>query len=540
MNEQSATLHDLLQDILPSETRLLVGSPQLLVGWAVTIRARPPAFPEIYGGELALVSMKLIHSYDSRIKLEYVIANLAEVGVTAIAVKGEVVQEAIDVAETCGVSLLLLPQEVDLKSVERDINKYILSQSARLTQRAIDIQRELSRLAAENRDLKYLLRRIVHAIAKPICLHDETGQLIEQVYPKNCPTQTRLQSSDNGILAEWLHMQVDLDTKNSIISSPIGFTIVLKVEKRIAGYLSLVTEDDHLKEFDRLVMTYSGDVCAIELAKNRAIASAVEQVRGDWIQMWLSGTSTDDDLLISRAQQVGFEVDSKYIVAIFKLSAPTDDMLPIETLMSQLRDDMNRRQINGAVGQYAGAIVALYPAEMLTTERMREIIEEKRQQLIARNAGKVISVGMSRPVYGVLALRDAHNEAKNALIIADELGDSESTTYYGDLKLYQLLLAVKDQNLEHLRRFYDESLALLVEHDERRQGELIITLNGFFNANGNLAKAANDLNVHRNTLVYRLERISELTNLDLNDPENRLILHLALKIQRVLATIPTC
>jgi purine catabolism regulator len=66
---------------------------------------------------------------------------------------------------------------------------------------------------------------------------------------------------------------------------------------------------------------------------------------------------------------------------------------------------------------------------------------------------------------------------------------------------------------------------------------LIRTLNGFFDANGNLAKAASDLDVHRNTLVYRLERISELTGLDLNDADNRLILHLALKIQRVLATL---
>jgi purine catabolism regulator len=78
----------------------------------------------------------------------------------------------------------------------------------------------------------------------------------------------------------------------------------------------------------------------------------------------------------------------------------------------------------------------------------------------------------------------------------------------------------------------------LVEHDERKQGDLIRTLNGFFDANGNLAKAATDLDVHRNTLVYRLERISELTGLNLDDADNRLILHLALKVQRVLATVP--
>ncbi|MDL1885916.1 PucR family transcriptional regulator, partial [Anaerolineae bacterium CFX8] len=110
-------------------------------------------------------------------------------------------------------------------------------------------------------------------------------------------------------------------------------------------------------------------------------------------------------------------------------------------------------------------------------------------------------------------------------------------TFYGDLKLFQLLLALKEKNLEHLRRFYQDTLGPLVEHDERKQGELIRTLNGFFEANGNLAKAASDLDVHRNTLVYRLERISELTEMNLDDADNRLILHLALKVQRVLATV---
>jgi purine catabolism regulator len=88
-----------------------------------------------------------------------------------------------------------------------------------------------------------------------------------------------------------------------------------------------------------------------------------------------------------------------------------------------------------------------------------------------------------------------------------------------------------------MRQFYGETLGPLAEHDDRKQGELIRTLDGFFAANGNLAKAASDLDVHRNTLVYRLERIAELTGLDLDDADNHLILQLALKIQRVLATI---
>jgi purine catabolism regulator len=184
-------------------------------------------------------------------------------------------------------------------------------------------------------------------------------------------------------------------------------------------------------------------------------------------------------------------------------------------------------------------IIVLFPLEGgQTMARARQVIEEVRAQLAVRTPSGAVGAGISRTATGLIGLRDAYREAKDAMSIAAQLGDAETTTYYGDLKLYQLLLSVKDRNLEHLRRFYSESLLPLVEHDERKQGELIRTLNGFFEANGNLAKAATDLDVHRNTLVYRLERISELTGLDLNDADNRLILHLALKVQRVLATLP--
>jgi len=206
---------------------------------------------------------------------------------------------------------------------------------------------------------------------------------------------------------------------------------------------------------------------------------------------------------------------------------------------------MTRRQINGAVGQYVDVIVAIYPLDSpAAAPRIRRFLDEVRVQLMGRSASGLVSVGLSRPVEKLSQLRESYREARDAVSIALELGDHEQTTFYGDLKLFQLLLALKDRNLDHLRRFYQDTLGRLVEHlgrlveqDERKQSDLIRTLNGFFAANGNLAKAAQDLDVHRNTLVYRLERISELTGMDLDDADNRLILHLALKVQRVLATL---
>ncbi len=537
----SATIQALLQFALPLGTQLLAGAPETTVTWAVTVQSQPPAFPDVYGGELALVSMDVLRSYDSRITLAEVVRGLAGAGICAVAASMDNSHAALAMANDCNVALLALPDDSSMPRIERAVNTFLVNQKAQMTQRAIEIQRQLTRLAAENRDLNSLLQILARATAKPIVVHDDAGVLMAQVYPnvaRRTSGRSLMQTLPYGSFQNWLGREAP-SAEGVIVPSPLGHTTVLKVEKRVAGYLSLVDSSESIDDFDRMVLGYGADVCAMELAKSRAIAFAVEQARGDWVQMWLSGTPADDDLMSTRAQQAGFDPATTYVVVVFRATTEQGASLPLESLIPLVRDDMTRRQVAGSVGQYVDVIVALYPLDSATqTPRVRQLVEEVRSQLATRSPSGLVAAGISRPASGLSALREAYREAKDAVSISNELGDREQTTFYGDLKLFQLLLALKERNLDQMRRFYVETLGPLVEHDERKQGDLIRTLTGFFEANGNLAKAATDLNVHRNTLVYRLERISELTSLNLEDPENRLILHLALKIQRVLATLP--
>jgi len=543
-SDNTATVQALLQFALPWGSTLVSGSPEVVVNWSVTVRAQPPAFPEIYGGELAFVSMQLLRSYDSRISLAEVLEKLADVGIHALASEESYIDDEVTAfAHENDIALIALPTDASLSSLERAVNTLIVNQSAQLTQRAIEIQRQLTRHVAENRDLNSLLQIIARATAKPVVVHDDAGVLMAQVYPTMARRSSGGSRSTNGRLAysefnDWLRDEPPTG-ESSIVRSPLGRTTVLKVEKRVAGYLSLVDSNGALNDFDRLVLQYGADVCAIEIAKSRAIASAVEQTRGDWVQMWLSGTPADDDLMATRAVQSGFEIDTEYVVAVFKATTEGGTLLPLEALIALVRDDMSRRQMSGAIGQYVDVIVVLYPLDEGTTAgRIRSVIAEVREQLALRAPSGLVGVGISRAAEGLSALRDAYREAKDALGIAAELGERGQTTFYGDLKLYQLLLALKENGLENMLDFYQETLGVLVEHDERKQSDFIRTLSGFFESNGNLAKAANDLDIHRNTLVYRLDRISDLTGLDMDDSDNRLILHLALKIQRVMATVP--
>jgi purine catabolism regulator len=545
-DSNTVSLQYLMRAALPPETRLIAGPPDAQINWAVMLRAQSPAVTEMYGGELALVQLDLLRSFESRLTVTEVVQRLAEAkaGAVAIRMKEDIPPQALSIANQENIALVILPMDANLARIEREVNRLIVSGAAQVSQRAIEVQRELVRAAAENRELATLLQIIARSTNKTVVVHDDAGVQMEIAYPLGArrPIPGTRGASGDPVTLEAFQRWLARDASkafNGVTPSPLGQTIALQVEKRVAGYLSLLTPAGTMEEFERLVLTYGSEVCALQLAKTRAIATAVEQTRGDWVQMWLSGTSADDDMLSARAGQSGFDPHSLYVVTSFRAVSGAGAPLTLDSLIGFVRDDLTRRQIEFAIGQYVDLIVLLYPLDnLLALPRARQQIEYLRSQLQVRSPGGTVAAGISRPIQGLINLRDAYREAKDALTIAHQLGDLDRSTYYGDLKLYQLLLAVKDRTLPHMRRFYDESLAPLVEHDDRKQGDLIRTLNGFFEANGNLAKAAADLDVHRNTLVYRLDRISELTGLDLNDPENRLILHLALKVQRVLATLP--
>jgi DNA-binding PucR family transcriptional regulator len=99
-----------------------------------------------------------------------------------------------------------------------------------------------------------------------------------------------------------------------------------------------------------------------------------------------------------------------------------------------------------------------------------------------------------------------------------------------ELGLTGLLAAVSDERLVDYSRRH---LGPLTEHDAARKGALVATLRAYLET-GEQQHAAQRLRVHPNTLRYRLDRIREITGLDLEDPETRLNLSVALRVQALL------
>ncbi len=95
-----------------------------------------------------------------------------------------------------------------------------------------------------------------------------------------------------------------------------------------------------------------------------------------------------------------------------------------------------------------------------------------------------------------------------------------------------------NEDPRELQRFHDETVAPLAAYDEQYETELVKTLETFLDADGNVAGTAERLFTHRHTVRYRLDRVRELSGLDVGSTDGRERLSLGLKAMRVLGISP--
>jgi len=141
------------------------------------------------------------------------------------------------------------------------------------------------------------------------------------------------------------------------------------------------------------------------------------------------------------------------------------------------------------------------------------------------------SCGIGRIAKNLQGIPQSFREAQQALEIGRRLFGEGKLHSFVHLGVYRLLFHLDGQ--DELDDFYQEMLGPLLTHDARNDGTLVETLEGFFRCNGNLSETARVMHLHRNSLLYRLDRIAAILGRSLEDSELRLSLQIALKIHHL-------
>jgi sugar diacid utilization regulator/putative methionine-R-sulfoxide reductase with GAF domain len=128
-------------------------------------------------------------------------------------------------------------------------------------------------------------------------------------------------------------------------------------------------------------------------------------------------------------------------------------------------------------------------------------------------------------------LGSAHAEARGALHVAGRLGNGQLSAVFDELDLLRFLIGPRDE--ADLEQFVHQVIGPLIVADLARTSDLVKTLRGYLDANCSQAEAAQRLFVHYKTMRYRLERIQQLTGLDLHRHADRVRADLALRIHEL-------
>ena len=300
----------------------------------------------------------------------------------------------------------------------------------------------------------------------------------------------------------------------------IGGRVLTLVQPRaeILGVLALNDPDDTVTEDDLFALRYGSTVLALELSHQRSLAEIELNLRRELVDDLLAGT--DRDGAYARADALGHDLRRPHYVVVMAQSAGRTE----STLATAAGRAATTLHLNPLQGRHAGLVV------LLTDGRPdpRALYHAISQQL--GNTTSVIGIGSRCEVPEDFPQSFA--EARRALNIRLRSVRPEGASAFDELGFYRLVDAANSGGT--VEGFVREWLGTLLEYDESKKSELVLTLSSYLECGGSYEDSASTLHIHRSTLRYRLARIRELTGYDMRNVNTRFNLHAATRAWRFL------
>jgi sugar diacid utilization regulator len=287
-----------------------------------------------------------------------------------------------------------------------------------------------------------------------------------------------------------------------------------------------------------------GNLIGLELDRAKAPERASEAAVGDFLRDLLARRITDRENIAARASELGCDLSQGASVLVVRARPQQpeegDWRARVLTVAERGVRAVERRSL-AALAQ-AGWTQRRAERELVIVTPGAEAAVGRRaasavlRELEAGMPGFTLTVACSRHTSDPADLYRAGTEALLAANVAEARGLAELS--FEETGAYRLLLPAMSEDPTELQGFFDETVAPLVAYDEQYETELVRTLETFLDADGNVARTAEKLFTHRHTIRYRLERVRELSGLDVSSTDGRERLSLGLKAMRVLGIVP--
>ncbi len=514
----------------------------------------PDIMDWLIDGEFLLTTGYSFREYPEQMKT--LIPRMSESNSAALAIKtkrymNEIPVEIISSANYFSIPLLEVPYDLSFSEIIAPILGVVFNKQNKILQKLEQGHKNLMDLALNGSPLEELCKETGKLISNPVAIMDREGKLIVN---EECPDQYKFELffSDQSVEIKKEKLRIGnikevkysleytSDTDKPLTIKAIRIPII--ADKYQYGHIVAIVNKP-ISETDILLIERAATIAALEFTKLKAIFEIEKSYCNDFLEILLSGDFENISEIIDRGKI--FNIDLKLPTAVLIINENSFNEIKeinryIDIEGPHTKEDL-LRAINGFLKQQKGLnllagikgnniVVVTNTSADNSAATLKEIVATL-IQLMDESAGSTmhIKVGVGRAYPDIRSINRSYEEAREALKIS-QLSDEAGVVFFDNLGFYKIL---SEKNRSELEQFVDELLKPVFEYDHRKKGELIKTLQTYFETNRNLKLTSSRLYTHYNTVLYRIKKIEELTGISFDNPENALNLEIAINILKL-------
>jgi purine catabolism regulator len=496
----------------------------------------------IAGEEMILTTAEVLDKADLDKQIE-ILEALDSGGVSGMLIKVQPYREALPEdfrkrADELAFPLIDIAYDTAFTDIMSGVYKMIYDRQSEVLRRVETIHNDTMAVVLKGGGLSDILKSLSRTIKNPVFVkdhyfedlyyHNDLRDLMLNKLVENVETTFRRNKS----LRKQSKVSVDRVLLEDGEVDRLLVPIVVK--NQIFGHMVSYGLYEPISEFDKLNLESVSNVIALELLKQLSVQEVENRYKVEFFEDLVSLDAYRRSTAIERAGNHRFTTEGAYAIYNLRLSkdpVAQDAMGKVGYLLELILKDKGRPYLIAVKESEANVLIQF---------RSEEDFEK-----IAGRMGTLFYEVLSKKIYdeGLLVgigriykrLDDVHRSLKDALKAVKAAGlmvPSDPVIRFDSLGIYKILTneAIRDE----LEIFYRRTLKDLAAYDEKRDTELIKTLEVYFECNGNLKKMSEVLFTHYNTVLYRINRIEEITGVSLSHEKDRYALQTALKIMKVL------
>ncbi len=143
-----------------------------------------------------------------------------------------------------------------------------------------------------------------------------------------------------------------------------------------------------------------------------------------------------------------------------------------------------------------------------------------------------VSITMGNCCTDFSQIKKSYLEAEKTLKVLKAEGRTDDTLFYSNIGAYKLITEIENSLL--LKEYYYDTLGKLEQYDIQNHSDFMDILYTFLQENGSYIQTSQKLYMHRNTLMYKINKVQEILKLDLSDPKVRFECHLGFLVKQIL------